>query len=430
MSFLDSILTQPAKSLATLTGTVSVNTTDPSVGDVLKIVSPGVATWQPGVASALKSTGADIDVSGATPVAGRWLKLTDLTHADWIALPVASGAQDGLMTAALFSATAAHIISTSNPHATTKAQVGLTNVTDDAQLKRANNDWAGYTPITVPTLSDKLLSEISVGGAKGTLSLSALTALIKQQLRDPIWDAPTTGNADNDEFDVDSAASGAWDVKLSSGVALTRDGAVDPTATVLTGHYRSSVVGSSLILQCRQNDSVILNKTVAAALSSNQLWVLGCSMPTEFSAAAPSDPIIHFGFYKNSGGFLDFGNRMFVRTGNSNERYDMITQIAAGATTTIGANTHFLEMHDGLAIRIDHGSAAAGNGCGFAFKRNGSTGTMLGGNGPQYNASNDRIAIGLLSNPTSTFNGNSNVFYMLHFMRRIPVSNPGFLAQA
>lgn len=41
------------------------------------------------------------------------------------------------------STTTAHIASTSNPHGVTKAQVGLTNVTDDAQIPKSIIDAAG-----------------------------------------------------------------------------------------------------------------------------------------------------------------------------------------------------------------------------------------------------------------------------------------------
>ena len=54
-----------------------------------------------------------------------------------------------------------HIASTSNPHAVTKAQVGLTNVTDDAQLKRADGDFNTFTLKATPASADLLLIEDS-----------------------------------------------------------------------------------------------------------------------------------------------------------------------------------------------------------------------------------------------------------------------------
>lgn len=54
-----------------------------------------------------------------------------------------------------------HISSTSNPHSVTKSQVGLGNVTDDAQLKRAAGDINTFTAKTVPVGADILLLEDS-----------------------------------------------------------------------------------------------------------------------------------------------------------------------------------------------------------------------------------------------------------------------------
>ena len=56
-----------------------------------------------------------------------------------LSIPVATDLINGYLSATDHTAWAAHIINTSNPHSVTKAQVGLTNVTDDAQLKIANN---------------------------------------------------------------------------------------------------------------------------------------------------------------------------------------------------------------------------------------------------------------------------------------------------
>lgn len=59
-----------------------------------------------------------------------------------------------------------HIASTLNPHSVTKTQVGLGNVTNDAQLKRSDNDWASFTPDAAPGGTDVLLIEKDTTGAK------------------------------------------------------------------------------------------------------------------------------------------------------------------------------------------------------------------------------------------------------------------------
>lgn len=59
----------------------------------------------------------------------------------------------------------------------TKSQVGLTNVTDDAQLKRAANDFAGFDPETDPQPEDLALIEKSSGGTKKRTTLGALATV-------------------------------------------------------------------------------------------------------------------------------------------------------------------------------------------------------------------------------------------------------------
>lgn len=54
-----------------------------------------------------------------------------------------------------------HLGSSANPHSVTKTQVGLGNVTDDAQLKRAANDISTFTEKTTPVAADLLLIEDS-----------------------------------------------------------------------------------------------------------------------------------------------------------------------------------------------------------------------------------------------------------------------------
>ena len=55
----------------------------------------------------------------------------------------------------------AHVANTSNPHATTKTQVGLGNVTDDAQLKRAAGDFNTFANKVTPSAADIVLIEDS-----------------------------------------------------------------------------------------------------------------------------------------------------------------------------------------------------------------------------------------------------------------------------
>jgi hypothetical protein len=68
-----------------------------------------------------------------------------------------------------------HIANTSNPHTVTKTQVGLTNVTDDAQLKRSANDFNTFTVKGTPVSADILVIEDSAAsGVKKYITVGSL----------------------------------------------------------------------------------------------------------------------------------------------------------------------------------------------------------------------------------------------------------------
>jgi hypothetical protein len=78
------------------------------------------------------------------------------------------------------SAVSGHISSTSNPHNTTASQVGLGNVTNDAQLKRAANDFTTFTEKSTPADADVTLIEDSAASyAKKKLTWSNIKATLK-----------------------------------------------------------------------------------------------------------------------------------------------------------------------------------------------------------------------------------------------------------
>ncbi len=54
-----------------------------------------------------------------------------------------------------------HLASSSNPHAVTKSQIALANVTDDAQLKRSPSDFSSFTEKAAPVNADIILIEDS-----------------------------------------------------------------------------------------------------------------------------------------------------------------------------------------------------------------------------------------------------------------------------
>ena len=77
-----------------------------------------------------------------------------------------------------------HVNNVSNPHSVTKTQVGLSNVTNDAQLKRASGDYISFTAKTVPVSADVFLIEDSAAGnAKKRVTFTQINSnLVHQNL--------------------------------------------------------------------------------------------------------------------------------------------------------------------------------------------------------------------------------------------------------
>jgi hypothetical protein len=107
-----------------------------------------------------------------TPKEG-WIVFVDSTSKDavflddgtpkWETRNVAVTAHSGLTGVGTHTHTQidSHIDSTANPHSVSKTQVGLSNVTNDAQLKRSANDWTGISSKTIISNNDKFLIEDS-----------------------------------------------------------------------------------------------------------------------------------------------------------------------------------------------------------------------------------------------------------------------------
>lgn len=75
----------------------------------------------------------------------------------------------------------------------TKSDVGLANVTNDAQLKRADNDWA-FTEESTPLITDILLLEKATGGLKRNVQAGNLkTNAVKLQGNNVHDSSPTDG---------------------------------------------------------------------------------------------------------------------------------------------------------------------------------------------------------------------------------------------
>ncbi|MFP4543578.1 MAG: hypothetical protein ACLFQU_05020 [Candidatus Kapaibacterium sp.] len=83
-----------------------------------------------------------------------------------------------------YAAPISHTADTGNPHQVSKEQAGLGNVTNDAQLKRADGDFNSFTAKSAPVDEDILLGEDSEDSfSKKKLALSAIIAKVKKTYR-------------------------------------------------------------------------------------------------------------------------------------------------------------------------------------------------------------------------------------------------------
>lgn len=324
------------------------------------------------------------------------------------------------------NATIAALTSTAiaNASAVTGATVTAALTTLSAAITAANATIAALTSTSIANAS-------SISGATVTAALNSLLA--SRGARDPIWDAPTVAGPNDEEFNTDVLAAGTWSIALTAslGTPMTRDGAIDLTQNVASGHYRSSAIGGTLYVQLRQNEEVMIWKTIAAAQSGNLLWFAGVGFQNEIGTASAVDPRCSLQWCNNNAGVPSFADRAFIRTTSSGEAYQMLTVTAGATISNVSTNTFTLMPLQGLALHINHGSAAAGNVGAFGFARNGTLATVCNGNGQQFNAANSKIVFNLQANTAQPpVSGVNNCMFALHFMRSIDLAAGQWIAQA
>ena len=266
MSFLDPIVNGIAYAIKTLSGTVSVSDSPAptQIGDTLKItqITPTIkAEWGvgSGVASALQSTLGDIDVASATPQLGRVAVIAGVEpfYMEWTALA--------------------------------PANVGLANVTNDAQLKRADNDWTGYATQSGPLVAgDKILIESATGGAKRVVDRSAFL-----RTGNPFIDPPATAwSIYDDEFDGGSAdlATRGWTITDNAGNVKTRSGDVNwseaPGAAGSALTYRSTIIGSTIFLQFGTSSSMLYRSAIGNAYAATGTMAVRMGGQTQLASVS------------------------------------------------------------------------------------------------------------------------------------------------
>lgn len=279
----------------------------------------------------------------------------------------------------------AHAANTSNPHAVTKAQVGLNNVTN---IKQLVEDFSSYPLDTTPSVGDLILTndhaagyavrqgligDIAPGGdVSGTLAdvhvdaihetsgptkltigavpdLSFLrrsgsslvgTAVVPIMTGNPYIDPPATPNAFDDEFEGGSAdlAVRGWTVKNAAGTTLTRSGDVVPWDNVgpAAGNYRSTIYGSFIQVQFPVA-ATTYSIFKAVTLASGDIYFARFGQATRQDGTSVGQ-YLEVGLYANAAGIPDANNRVYVTTSQSASGGNQIDMFRATAGAFAGTN--------------------------------------------------------------------------------------------
>lgn len=205
-------------------------------------------------------------------------------------------------------------------------------------LLRAANDFASFPTKAVPDPADVLLIEDAADAfEKKYVTLASLPGSGgSSSLRNPVWDPPVTPNADDDEFTVDTLASGVWTVAADTaiGTPFTRAGDVNPTSYPAAGTFRSTLRGSSVLFQAPANTSVSIYKQVTPATAA-ELWMGGAS--ASFNGGSTNDPYIKLQVLLKSAGLPDLNNRMMIGVVTNGLRYEQ--QVLVGGAATVDPST-------------------------------------------------------------------------------------------
>lgn len=318
-----------------------------------------------------------------------------------------------------------NIVATSGDYTSTLV-TNLSSVTGTsvtAALNALNTTIAALTASVGALNSTSIANVSSVAGAKVTDALNTLLALIPgggAANRDPVWDPPTVGSPDDDEFTTDTLASGVWKIYADTRPVTTpfvRDGAIDVTVTPAAGHFRSSVIGGTLYLQLATAQSVLVTKPVAGAITTKQIWWVAVNQMNDANVAASSASLQFMLWLGAAGPIPDNENRM--RTGYQPEAVVLATRVG-GAAVTNTSNTwlNVQTVVQGVGSLVNHNVAAAGNVQGFVFTRAGDMALTPAGQASAYNLSTCWCGF-LLANSSPQINfGAGGVLYGLQFFRR------------
>lgn len=217
---------------------------------------------------------------------------------------VKDGEVDGRDVSADGTALDGHIADTANPHSVTKSQVGLGNVTNDAQLTRAAGDFNSFTLKAVPVSADVILLEDSASSFdKKKTTVAALIASAaggtpghRTFMANGVYNKQGALTAVDGYFRFPWAAN-ILDVQLMRETAGSSGSTtVDVKTKPPAGSWATILTTAGTIQAAAGNDAAVgvgevVANTTAPVLSSSPVAVTaGTLMRVDFTAVEAGDP--------------------------------------------------------------------------------------------------------------------------------------------
>jgi hypothetical protein len=211
----------------------------------------------------------------------------------------------------------------------------------------------GVTVSGTPTSGQQIVATSGSAASWQTVSSSGAP-------RNPIWDPPISADSADEEFTTDVLQAGTWTIRNSSGSLLTRVGAVDPHTYPTVGQYRSSVFGSSLLVQLAPSTDAFIYKAVPSPISTDQMWMGAMGWNQDWGPTAGST-WCGLRIWADNGGLPDFNNNwhdMGIYNSNSNGAIDY-QHIATKGGTFFGLGSGFGTQGDGWVDANSTGNTAS-----------------------------------------------------------------------
>jgi hypothetical protein len=322
----------------TTSGTLTATWASQAANKVLAAPSGGG-----GVLSPRLLVEADIPTLNATKIGTGIVTNTEFNYLDG----VTSGLQAQLDAKASSASLSAHVADTANPHAVTKTQVGLSAVTNDAQLKIASN---------LSDVASTATSRTNLGlGTAATLNVAASSNAASGEVvkgndtrlsdsRTPTAHASTHAAAGGDPVTITESqvTNLTSDLALKAPLASPTLTGTPLAPTAAAGTNTSQIATTAHVFAERSNTATLTNKTLTAPVISTIVNTGTLTLPTSTDtlvARATSDTLTNKTLTTPTIG--DFTNATHGHTTTATGGTLNASAIAAGtvATARLGSGT-------------------------------------------------------------------------------------------